>query len=336
MLAMFGFRNSWKTIGLGLFGVALATLTMPAAAEMRFQLITETWTNLAAGGAPGTGTFTAHTYDGGGNRIRTEIFIGEDGSGERTEHREFAYFPDGLLELQSIWTGIGGDLESRTSHRYDARNRLEAKVVSGPDGSERFRDTYAYDGSDRIATETRWKGESINFARRYLWNPDGSALRDTLLEAAGTALIAVQATVHGSGRTSGEKRESRFRKQDGVWYHVEDTFRAYGAGLLLHAATYPVGGRRLDSMAYAYDSEGNRVREERFTGDGRPLSRLALAYRDLLASSIRPQARRDARIRIPLLLLSGQQGSGWRHQGSDLLGRGRTLSLSVLSPTGAN
>jgi hypothetical protein len=332
---MIRFRIPRESMGLGLAALMVADLSVTAQAAPRFLLITETWTHLAAGGAPGTGTFTAHTYDADARRVRTEIFIGKDGSGERTERRELAYFPDGLLETQTHW--LGDDLDSRVTHRYDAKHRLETKGVSGPDGVERFRDAFAYDGSDRVTSETRWKGDAVTFMRRNLWNPDGGPSGDTLLEASGTALIAVQATAHGAGRAEGERRESRFRKQDGVWYHVEDTFRMFTGTRLLHTVVYPVGGRRSDSLAYAYDAEGNRILEERFNGDGRPLSRLTLAYRDLLASSIRPLARRDAgRVRLPALVLSGRDGSGWRHADSDLLGRGRTPTLNLLKPLGAD
>jgi hypothetical protein len=172
---------------------------------------------------------------------------------------------------------------------------------------------------------------------RLAWAADGSPVSDTLLEAEGAAMVAVQASLHGAGRTEGEKRESRFRKQDGVWYHVQDTFRVFDKGLLRHAAAYPVGGKRLDSAAFGYDADGNRILEERFTGEGRPLSRLVLVYRDLLASSIRPLARGDAgRSRLPVLVLSGAAGPGWRHRDSDLLGRGRPLSLARLQPAGVN
>lgn len=310
------------TTGLPLGLLASVLLSVPAtAAGPRFQLVTEKWINQSSGGA-GTGTFTAHLYDASGNRTRTEIYIGLDGSGDLFEKREYAYNSGGLLETQSNY--YGEDLESRLVHRYGEGNRLESKVVSGADGAERFRDTYTYDGQGRLSEEFRWKGETRTSMRRYGYAADGALASDTLFEPEGNALVPVQAILHqGAGRVAGEKRESRHRRQNGAWYHVQDTYRLMANGVPAYAVTYQVGGRRIDSAAYGHDEHGNKVSEDRFTGAGLPLSRSLLTWRDLQPNSIRPLARRDGSGPLrPVLLLSGRDGSGWRHLGADLIGRG--------------
>lgn len=314
---MIGLRIPFGAMGLPL-AAALAAIAAEAGSGPRFRLMAETWINQAGGGQ--SGTFTAHTYDGDGKRIRTEIFIGLDGSGEVFEKREFSYYPDGLLDAQSNY--YGKDLESRIVHRYDAAGRVSAKVVQGEDGVECFRDTYAYDAQGRLLTETRMKGETATSMHKLAYAADGSVASDSLFEPEGSALVAVQAALHGAGRTPAERRESRWRKQDGAWYHVQDTFRLYQGGLLASSAAYQVGGRRLDSSAFAYDADGNRLLEERFTGAGLPLSRLVFQWKDLQAISIRRHAAFErGSARGPLLLLGGPSGTGWKLDGLNLLGR---------------
>lgn len=309
-----------KGLPLGLLAAALFSAPLQAAGP-RFQLVTEKWVNQSSGGA-GTGTFTAHLYDASGNRTRTEIYVGLDGAGDLFEKRVFSYNAAGLLESQTNY--YGDDLDSRIVHSYDAQSRLSSKVVTGADGSERFRDTYAYDGQGRLADETRWKGASRSSMHRYSYAMDGSLASDTLYEPEGSTLVSVQAILHqGSGRLAGERRESRHRRQNGAWYHVQDIFRLIANGAPAYAVTYQVGGKRADSTAYGYDEHGNRIFEDRFTGAGLPLSRLALSWRDLQSNSIRPLARRGGQGPLrPMLLLSGRDGTGWRHLGADLIGRG--------------
>lgn len=300
-------------------GLALAISTVDAGP--RFQLQSEKWINRATGGGTQSGTVTTHAYDPGGNRIRTLVFIGAEASGDPFERIEYAYLPDGLPETQSNYYSEG--LESRISFRHDAQGRLDGKTVSGADGVERFRDLFSYDGQGRVVEEARWKGLVQVFLRRKTYAADGSLATDTLLEVDGSALLEVQAAVHGAGRTPGEKRESRFRRQNGVWYHVQDTFRTYDNGLLRHSAGYEVGGKRTDSSAFAYDADGNRLQEDRFTGTGLPLSSLVYAWKDLQVIAIRN--RREAgsghRMPGPRIALSGRFGAGWRHAGANLLGR---------------
>lgn len=318
-------RIPFRAKGLALSAV-MAAFASEAWSGPRFQLMAETWINQTGGGQ--SGTFTAHTYDGSGKRIRTEIFIGLDGSGDIFEKREFIYFADGLLDAQANY--YGADLESRIVHRYDAVGRLSTKSVQGEDGVERFRDDYAYDDLGRVATETRIKGETTSSMHKLGYASDGSVASDSLFEPEGSSLFPVQAALHGPGRTPAERREARWRKQDGAWYHVQDTFRLYKDGFLVSAAAYQVGGRRLDSSAFAYDADGNRVLEERFTGAGLPLSRLILQWKDLQAISIRRHAAfGKGSARPPLLLLGGPSGTGWNHAGLDLLGRPRPQALAA-------
>lgn len=309
--------NIW--IPVGTMGLALAISTVNAGP--RFQLQSETWINRATGGGPQSGTVTAHAYDPAGNRIRTLVFIGAEASGEPFERIEYAHLPDGLPETQLNYYAEG--LESRIAFRYDAQGRLDAKTVSGADGAERFRDLFSYDGQGRVVEEARWKGSVQVFLHRKTYAVDGSLATDTLLEVEGAALLEVQAAVHGAGRNPDEKRESRFRRQNGVWYHVQDTFRTYDNGLLRHSAGYEVGGRRTDSSAFAYDADGNRIQEDRFTGAGLPLSSLAYAWKDLQVIAIRNRREAGAGSRRagPRILLSGRYGAEWRHAGANLLGR---------------
>lgn len=315
-------RNFWIPLGTMGLGLALSASN----SGPRFQLHSETWINRSSGGGAQGGTVTTHSYDPAGNRIRTLVFIGSEAAGDPFERIEYAYFPDGLPETQLNYYPDG--LNSRIAFRYDAQGRLDAKAVFGVDGTERFRDLFGYDGQGRVVEEARWKDAVQVFLHRKAYASDGSPATDTLLEVDGSALLAVQATVHGAGRTPVEKRESRFRRQNGAWYHVQDIFRTYDQGQLLHSAGYEVGGKRTDSSAFAYDADGNRIREDRFTGAGLPLSSLVYAWKDLQVISIRQ--RRDpgagSRLTIPRILLSGQDGTGWRHSEANLLGRGITKS----------
>ena len=319
-------------IPLETMGLAMALSV--GAAGPRFQLQSEKWINLAPGGGSQSGTFTAHTYDPAGNRVRTQVFTGLEAAGEPSERIEYSYFPDGFLEAQSNYQAEG--LESRVAFLYDGQGQLNAKVVSGADGAERFRDTYGYDAKGRVFVETRIKGDVRTFLRRKSYAADGSLETDSLFEADGSAMVAVQAAIHGEGRMPGEKSERRFRNQDGVWYHVLDTYRLYEKGLLAHAAAYEVGGKRTDSTAFSYDAEGNRVQEDSFTGAGIALSRLVLAWKDLQTISIRRSGDVYPRLRQagPLIILSGRDGAGWRHLGADILGRGKQIGLNPIPATG--
>lgn len=325
---MDGLRIPFGAMGLPLAAVLAVLAALPAEARPgpRFQLLTEAWISQAGGGQ--SGTFTAHEYDSDGKLRRTLIYIGFDAAGEVFEKREFSYHPDGLLDAQATYNG--SELESRIFHRYDASGRLAEKVVQAQDGRERFRDVFAYDGQGRVSMETRMKGDSPASLHRLAYAADGSVSSDSLFEPDGSTLVPVQAALHGAGRTSGEKRESRWRFQNGVWYHVQDTFRLYQDGLHVSSAAYQVGGGRLDSSAFAYDANGNRVLEERFDGSGRPLSRLVLQWMDLQPVTLRRHARFErGSARGPILLLAGPSGTGWDLNGLDLMGRPRPRTLAA-------
>lgn len=321
--SMTEFWIPFGTMGLALAITASSAGPRTGGAGLRFQLQSEAWINRASGGGTQNGTFTTHTYDPAGIRLRTQVYIGSVASGEAFERIEYAYFPDGLPETQSNYYSEG--LESRISFRYDTQGRLDTKTIQGADGVERFRDIFGYDGSGRVVEEARWKEAAQVFVHRKTYAADGSLATDTLLEVDGSALLAVQTAVHGAGRFPDEKRESRFRRQNGVWYHVQDTFRTYDdKGLLLHSAGYEVGGKRTDSSAFTYDAYGNRTQEDRYSGAGLPLSSLVYAWKDLQVIAIRKRLDPGAESRTtgPWFVISGRAGSGWRHSGSNLLGRG--------------
>lgn len=322
---MMDFRIPFGTMGLTLVS-GLTALTAEAGPGARYRLQAETWISQAGGGQ--SATYTAHAYDGEGRRLRTEISLGLDGSGEVFEKREFSYRPDGLLEAQSTYHG--SDLEARIVHRYDAAGRLSERVVAGGDGRERFRDAYAYDDRGRMVAETRLQGGSTAAMRRFAYGSDGQLAGDSLFEPEGGVLLPVQAGLHGEGRVPEERREARWRRQNGAWYHVLDTFRLHQAGLLVSSAAYQVGGLRLDSSAFAYDADGNRLLEERFDGAGSPLSRLVLQWMDMQPVTLRRHAAggRGAP-RGPLPRLGGPPGAGWTGDGLDLLGRPRHRAFTA-------
>ena len=68
-----------------------------------------------------------------------------------------------------------------------------------------------------------------------------------------------------------------------TWYCISTAFMSYAAGLLVSVATHErdgVGTGMTDSLAYAYDSHGNRTKEDDYNGSKAQTYRIVYTWRD--------------------------------------------------------
>ena len=77
--------------------------------------------------------------------------------------------------------------------------------------------------------------------------------------------------------------ETQWRLSGSAWYCISTAFMNYSAGSLVSVATHDrdgVGTGMTDSLAYAYDANGNRTKEEDYDGTPALVYRIVYTWRD--------------------------------------------------------
>jgi hypothetical protein len=232
----------------------------------RFLLQTELRTTYT--GAFAAKSFTGYNYNASGNRIARRVFDGVDSSSALMSRELFTYDADSRLS-QDLLLSATGDTLSIVRNTYGSGGLICAATLK-KDGSVRFTDSLIYSGAV-LAEQRRYNSSAtMTYFHRYAY-VSGLLCADSLFEPDGAnGFAATQALLISRNADSTVAREAQWRKSSDLWYPVGITKMTYTQKLLVSAATYEADGSSgalTDSLAYAYDAHGNKIKESSFSDD---------------------------------------------------------------------
>ena len=227
----------------------------------RFQLVSALRTGY--GDASGKTSYTAYHYDSEGNRIDQRVFDGADSMAAMMSGIIYSYDSKDRC-AEELLLGEKGDTLSIVKYAHGSNGLLSASILR-KDGSRRFKDSLLY--SDEMLVEQRRYGETgtMTFYRRYTYKSK-LLCADSLYEPDGDGkFTATKARLISRNDDGTVSLEAQWLLSGGKWYQTSSTVMAYQKDNLISATTYETDGtakRLVDSLAWAYDSHGNRTKEE--------------------------------------------------------------------------
>jgi YD repeat-containing protein len=246
----------------------------------RFLLESELRTNFGDNGSTSQ-LFTGYTYDAAGNRVLQRVWNGIDSAAAPMSSIKFTYDISGNLIEELLL--FGSDTSSIVRYIY-RDGKLVAVRTLGKNGAVRFTDSLVYDAQGRNIEEQRVSSAGVmTYFHRYTLDAQGRKLADSLFELVGAAYVASQAVLFTYNMNSTVASETQWRLSGNSWYCISTAFMNYADGTLASVATHErdgAGTAMTDSLAYAYDANGNRTREEDFNGESALISRVAYSWRD--------------------------------------------------------
>jgi hypothetical protein len=259
---------------------AFLVLFACAASAQTFRLVSEKKDTYGISGK--SEVFTAFDYDSDGQRIAKRAFAGADTGGTALGTTTYRY--DGGGRLIREVTANGPDTVTDAAYEYGLIPKPIKVTVRGAAGKLRYTDTSVYDGSGNLLSEERKSAAGIVlFDRHYGYDGGMRLIADTLFETDGVSPQASQMRAlfyNGDGTVS---REDHSRFADGAWFLWEKVMMAYAGGKLVGVTAFE-GAKRMDSLAIAYDGDGNRSRESRFDEDGTPIDDVYFSWLEIPAS----------------------------------------------------
>lgn len=259
--------------------LALVSLSFGA---NRFVLDAELRTNFADNGST-TQFLTGYTYDANGNRIQSRVWSGADSLATPMSSVKFSYNISGNLTEELLLSGV----DTLTIVRYAySGGKLVAVHTLRKDGTLRFTDSLLYDGQGRNIEEQRISSAGVKtFYHHFTLNAFGKTVADSLYELVSTAYVATQADLFTYNPDSTVAKDALWRLSGGAWYSISTAFMSYASGSLVSVATHErdgVGTGMTDSLAYTYDANGNRTKEEDYNGSKVLTHRIVYTWRDTL------------------------------------------------------
>lgn len=214
--------------------------------------------------------FVAYTYDDRGNRIEKICFNGPDTAAPRMSSVKYSYDEQtGKLLKEALFEG--DDTVSTIVHSYDARGNEVCIVVFDANGCERYRDSLSYGKSGNLSGKARFADGKLLFCRSLIYDTVGRKTADSLYEPSGGALVATQVTTFSYDNSGSVLSEKHYRLVEGTWYCTRTTLLSYKEGVLA-AVTVRDGeggsGPLIDSTAFFFDGNGNKIREQRYDDEG--------------------------------------------------------------------
>lgn len=215
-------------------------------------------------------TFTAYAYDDAGNRLSRRAYNGPDANAPALGITTYRYSPTGRLEREVLTAGT--DTLSDIAYAYGLLPKPTRIEVRGSGGVLRYSDSLSYDDKGFLQGEARIVEGEARFGRRYVYDPEGRRMADTLFEPdSSSAYRATQAITYRyneDGTVSGERHS---RLAGGAWYAEKGVEMTYAKGLLSAVVSFAgegAGRVTLDSLAISRDASGNRVVDRRFQAEG--------------------------------------------------------------------
>ncbi|MGB7567676.1 MAG: hypothetical protein WBM07_07445, partial [Chitinivibrionales bacterium] len=245
----------------------------------RFLLDSELRTNFADNGST-TQFLTGYAYDASGNRVMQRVWSGADSSASPMSVDKFSYDAGGNITQELLLSG--SDTSAIVQYAY-AGGKLIAVRTLAKDGTPRFTDSLLYDEQGRNVEEQRLISGVITYFHRYTLNASGKMLADSLYELGSGSYSATQADLFAYNTDSTVATQAHWQVSGGSWYCISTAFMSYTAGSLVSVATHERDGAvtaMTDSLAYTYDANGNRTREEDYDGTQTLLYRIVYTWRD--------------------------------------------------------
>jgi YD repeat-containing protein len=246
----------------------------------RFLLDSELRTNLADNGST-TQFLTGYTYDASGNRVQSRVWSGTDSTASPMSIDKFTYDANGNITQEILLSG--SDTSAIVQYAYAGGKPIAVRTLA-KDGTLRFTDSLLYDGQGRNVEEQRIVSGVITYFHRYTLNGSGKMLADSLYELDSSTYVAEQADLFTYNTDSTAATQAHWQVSGGSWYCISTAFMSYGSGSLVSVATYErdgAGTAMTDSLAYAYDANGNRTGEEDYDGTQTLIYRIVYAWRDM-------------------------------------------------------
>ena len=194
---------------------------------------------------------------------------------------KFTYDGSGNLTEELLLSGA--DTLTIVRYAYGGGNLIAVHTLR-KDGTLRFTDSLLYDGQGRNIEEQRISSAGVKtFYHHYTLNAFGKTVADTLYELVSSAFVATQAVLFTYNADSTVAKEVQWQMSSGTWYCISTAFMSYAAGSLVSVATHErdgVGTGMTDSLAYTYDANGNRTKEEDYDGTKVLTHRIVYTWRD--------------------------------------------------------
>jgi YD repeat-containing protein len=234
----------------------------------RFQLQSELHANFDENGAT-TQTLTGYTYDANGNRVQARIWDGIDSATAPMSSVTYGYNAAGAIAEELLLAQT--DTLSIVRYEYNSGNLMAVRTLR-KDGAVRFTDSLIYDSQGRNIEEQRISSAGVKtYFNRYTLNAQGKKLSDTLFELVTASYNASQAVLFTYNPDSTVATETQWRLSGAGWYCISTAFMSYTAKTLSSVTTRERDGEgtgMMDSLAYTYDANGNRTKEEDYDAEG--------------------------------------------------------------------
>jgi hypothetical protein len=230
-----------------------------------YSLKSELHTNYLAGASK---LFTVYSYDNGGMCTLKRVFNGVDSTTSLLSRQVFTY--DASLRLiKTILASAEGETLSITMKNYGPAGLTDTSILN-KNGGLRFKDSIIY--INGIISEQRRYNSALSLTSFHHFTYTSSLLTaDTLFETDGVGgFVASNATVFSYNADSTTSSKKFWLKQDASWYAIKTTKMTYVDGFLDNVSTYEADGssnRMIDSIAFVYDNNGNRIKELRFDNE---------------------------------------------------------------------
>jgi hypothetical protein len=245
-----------------------------------FILDAELRTNFGDNG-PTSQFLTHYTYDVNGNRVMQREWVGADSMATPISSVRYNYDGGGIVTEELLLSGA----DTLTIVRYAyGGGKLVAVHTLAKNGAVRFIDSLIYDGLGRNIEEQHISSAGVKtYFHRYILNAQGKMLADSLFELVTVTYAASQAVLFLYNADSTVASEVQWRLSGDSWYCISTAFMSYAAGSLISVATHEregVGTSLTDSIAYAYDADKNRIKEEDYNGNQTLTYRIVFTWRD--------------------------------------------------------
>ena len=241
----------------------MASLTSAAGV---FQLRSEVWTNMAGGN--GAVILSLYRYDAQGKRVAKEVRPSPDTSGPVLARTTYVYDAGGR-PVKTVLRNAS-DTVSWVEYAYAAGGDLMVTRTWDSSATLRFADTLIYDRDGRLRENRRLVGGKPTQIHRFTYDARDRVVSDTLLEWQDSAMVPAQVVLTAYRPDGLVASEGHFRAVSGAWYQIKTVKKGYLQGSLTQTAAYERDGKDtklMDSIAYAYDSHGNRIKESGFDED---------------------------------------------------------------------
>lgn len=230
------------------------------------EFILESELKTTYGGSGSHATFTNYTYDSNGNRINKRVYDGGDTLSNLLSHCEYVYDVNGKVTKETLVSS--NDTLSIVEFSYINEKLSCIRSLSG-DGTLRYTDSLFYNAVGQLEKESRHVNETNTFFHKYTY--EGlNKVSDTLFEYDGTSFIATQAVLFTHSTEGNVNQEDHFAYQGGRWSQIKTVLMEYELETLtsvsIHAGVGSTGAL-IDSLAFEYDIDKNRIKESKFNDE---------------------------------------------------------------------